>query len=489
MDDRENQLNSSPNAAGDRQGEDYRLEILEKFGLLDNTSVPVFEEATQTVAHYLQVPVCILGILDRDVEWLKAAFGLSRLGLMNTLAAQRSIPRQHSPSDRVVATRKKLAVPDLTADPELSQSFLYQEYGICAYLAIPLIISDGNCIGAISVMDLEPHTFTLQEISYLEMTARWSVSEFERSHLLQIPSRQTGLIGTNTVTASPAQVAGLVSSSNPMLKIKNQLLNQLTQELRTPLTSVLGMAKMLNKETYGPLTAKQKEYMTIIYSSGQNLLSLIQEILELAVLDDIGSLLKVKPVDIEMLCQQATNSLEQLAEQQQQQIRLSIEPGNRIWHVDKVLVQQTIYHLVSSLLQASAEESTIRLHASRKDNDLSIAIWMSHPWLGQGIPDVEQMLEWLQQPLLFSQDNNVSSRSSVSANGAAVGESDGVENRDKSEQYSPPSVLSTLNLKTKMQFLRLNLSRHLAQIHGGVLSLQGTESSSYRYIIRLTEQN
>ena len=169
MDDREKQLNSSPDATGDRQREEYRLEILEKFGLLDNTSVPVFEEATQTVAHYLQVPVCILGILDRKVEWLKAAFGLSRLGLMNALAAQRSIPRQYALTDRVVATRKKLMVPDLAEDTELSQSFLYQEYGIRAYLAIPLIISDGNCIGALSVMDLEPHSFSFQEISYLEM--------------------------------------------------------------------------------------------------------------------------------------------------------------------------------------------------------------------------------------------------------------------------------------------------------------------------------
>jgi signal transduction histidine kinase len=42
--------------------------------------------------------------------------------------------------------------------------------------------------------------------------------------------------------------------------IKVKLLNHLAQELLTPLTSVLGMASVLNQEIYGPLTSKQKEY-------------------------------------------------------------------------------------------------------------------------------------------------------------------------------------------------------------------------------------
>jgi len=484
IDERENQSGFA--VSGDRQREQQRLNLLEQLGLLDNSSVPIFEEATQTVAHYLQVPICILGIIDREVEWLKAAFGLSRLGLMNDLAAQRSLPLPHSLNRQIVETRKKWLIPDLADDPELSQSFLHQEYGIHSYVGIPLIISEGDCIGALAVLDLQPHTFTPQEISYLEMTARWSLSEFERAHMLKIPSNQTGLVG---VSVSPHSNRSLdptpaPSGINSALASKNKLLNQLTQELRTPLTSVLGMAKMLNTETYGPLTPKQKEYMTIIYNSGQNLLSLINQILELAVLDEVTPPLKIKPVDVEMLCQQATNHLESLAERQNQQIRLSLEPGIRIWHVDKVLVQQILYHLIASVIEGAAEESTIRLHASHKQNELLFSVWITHPWLGEGIPNPDEVKHWFKQKMSSSQP----SRETPDPQ-RWFSESDNVTDFPSSSRNAQQSLETPSSVKTKMQFLRLELSLSLAQLHGGRLELKGNHAANYRYIVRLKEDS
>lgn len=491
MDERENELAFA--VSGDRQREHDRLQTLQKLGLLDNSSVPIFEEATQTVAHYLQVPICILGIVDRKVEWLKAAFGLSRLGLMNDLAAQRSIPLQHSLSRQIVETRKKWLIADLANDEELSQNFLYQEYGIHSYLGIPLILSEGECIGALAVLDLEPHRFTLQEISYLEMTARWSLSEFERAHILKIPSNQTGLVGVSATPQNSSSQEFTTHSSRPApaMASKNKLLNQLSQELRTPLTSVLGMAKMLNTETYGPLTPKQKEYMTIIYHSGQNLLSLINQILELAVLDDLAPPLKIKPVDVEMLCQQATSHLETLANDQNQQIRLSIEPGVRIWHVDKVLVQQTLYHLIASVMEGAAEESIIRLHASHREDQLYFSIWTSHPWLGEGLPNLDEVKHWFKQKELRDSKQSVappdpSSSWSESAVDDAV-QSDGFTDVSSPLETLEEQRETSSSFKTKMQFLRLELSFNLAQLHGGHLQVQGKNAASYRYIVKLQE--
>lgn len=491
MDERENQQAFA--LSGDRHREPDRLHTLEKLGLLDNSSVPIFEEATQTVAHYLQVPISILGIVDRQVEWLKAAFGLSRLGLMNDLATQRSIPLPHSLSHHIVETRKKWLITDLAKDPELSQSLLYQEYGIRSYLGIPLIISEGHCIGALAVLDLEPHTFSAQEVSYLEMTARWSLSEFERAYLLKIPSNQSGLLGISpTSKRSPtSEIPPQDSPPAPAVRSKNKLLNQLSQELRTPLTSVLGMAKMLNTETYGPLTPKQKEYMTIIYNSGQTLLSLINQILELAVLDDLTPPLKIKPVDVEMLCQQASSHLETLAEGQNQQIRLSIEPGTRIWNVDKILVQQILYHLLASVIEGAAAESTIRLHAFHKQDQLHFSVWISHPWLGEGIPNPEEVKRWFEKQQLSgsSPNSEPGDRHSVFSQAPAYDytSSDSLTQSSPSSETSEEQQETSTSFKTKMQFLRLELSFNLAQLHGGTLELQGKTAANYRYIVRLNE--
>ena len=58
----------------------------------------------------------------------------------------------------------------------------------------------------------------------------------------------------------------------------SELLADLAQELRTPLTSILGMSSVLQQEIYGSLCSKQKNYLEIIYHSGQKLVEIVDRI-------------------------------------------------------------------------------------------------------------------------------------------------------------------------------------------------------------------
>ena len=62
----------------------------------------------------------------------------------------------------------------------IAASQLVYTCGIGAYGAVPLTTSGGQCIGTMAVMDLQPRTFTPQEISYMTMASRWGMSEYER---------------------------------------------------------------------------------------------------------------------------------------------------------------------------------------------------------------------------------------------------------------------------------------------------------------------
>ena len=163
--------------------------------------------------------------------------------------------------------------------------------------------------------------------------------------------------------------------------IKVKLLNYLAQELLTPLTSVLGMASVLKQEIYGPLTNKQKEYIDVIQDSSRSLRSLVEEILELAELDDSAFTLKRTAIDIETLCQQVVTILSPAASRREQEINLSMGPGPRIWLVDKDKVQQMLHHLIFSIIQSAGAGSVIRVHVSRKEDGINIGVWVFHPWL------------------------------------------------------------------------------------------------------------
>lgn len=248
--------------------------------------------------------------------------------------------------------------------------------------------------------------------------------------------------------------------------VRNELLNHLTLALRTPLTSVMGMASVLSREIYGPLTDKQKEYLSIIQDSGHSLLSLVDEILALTELNDSNKTSNLSPVDIEMLCQHVIKTLEPMAHKREQQIRLFVEPSNLIWLLDKSKMQLILYNLLFIVIQ-SERGSLIGIHTARKENGLRITIWAAHPWLGNSLPFAE----------LYSK------REEFSASPMTA-----------SPEFSTPSELAIpqmLELAEQMgadhvnEKLRLLLSYQLAQMHGGNISIQGYPDSGYRYVVNL----
>lgn len=448
--------------------EQQRMQVMQELGLLDSESVPVFEEATQTAAHFLDMPICILGLMEQNTQRFKSAIGLSRLGLMNSLATARQLPRLESFCTHVVDSHQILGISDTLTHPAFANSILVQQYGIRAYLGVPLMTSTGDCLGTLAVMDLVPHSFSPKDVEFLELTARWCMSEFER--------RQNNKL--NPVELPPAVVPEVPAVSIAD-QLRVELLAQLTQELRTPLTSVMGMASVLNREIYGPLTSKQKEYLDIIHHSGNYLLSLVTEILELSDLRDNGQELKLTSVDVEMLCQQAINTLEQAAKRREQQIRLSVEPGRRVWLLDKAKVRQMLYHLIFSVIQSSNAGSIVRLHVSRKNNNLNIAVWVSHPWLGEGLPYVDLQT----QPSLVSAglggdgyDNYYLSEFEVSGqtkHGMSLPTSESVKGR------------STPTVPSPSEDLGVSLCRQFAELHGGQLTVQSLSEAGFRYVISL----
>lgn len=489
--------------------EQKRLKALSDLGLRQPETIPVFEEATQTAAHFLEAPISLLGFIDQERHWFKSAVGLSRLGLMNQLAQARALPRKESFCTSVVDSAQIVVINDTHkySSPELITTKLVKEYGVRAYLGAPLFDANGNCLGSLAVFDLVPRTFTSRDIEFLQIIARWSMSEFERNRLLAAPmvsgEKLYGDAGWSQSTNSTQEIkltAPILQKELEQDRTTNQLklelLSQLTQELRTPLTSVLGMASVLGREIYGPLTTKQREYLEIIQHSGRYLLSLVNEITELGAMESNVEALNVAPVDIEMLCQQAINTLEEAANRREQDIRLSLEPGrNRIVPLDKDKVRQMLYHLIFSVIQVSATGSIVRIHVSYKEDTLNITVWVSHPWLGDGITEVDPYFRLNPQPLL--ELTSIAQNYSMNFENQEMSDLAVMVEKSKDLPISNGAIsLNSGDLDLKgptnhmsRESLGLLLSCQLAELHKGQISIQGSVESGYRYVLSLPIQN
>lgn len=408
-----------------------RSQAIAGLDLAPDRSVPAWDEAAQMAARFLGAPLVIVTVVHDLTEQVHAASGLSLLGVGNPLSQQRQLSLSGGLASHILDSEQPLVVPDICENPLLAESELVHTYGIRAYCGVPLVTGEGVCLGTLAVMDLHPRGFSDKDLGFLTMAARWGMSEYERQRAIA----QVDVAPSN-VQATPCDIETIVD------QVRLNLMGQLTQELRNPLTTVLGMSTMLSREIYGPLTPKQREYTDIVHRSSQTLVTLVDELIGLGLVEAEHTELVPTTVDIEALGQQVVAALTPLAEKHAQTLTITVEPGESHWILDQRVVKQILYHLMVSIMQTAGDNGTLRVHACRRGQSLALALWLSNPWLGEGLPlEVTAIL------------------------------------RTPAANFAVDQVPRPL--------LGLLLGRHLAQHHGGQINVQGQDDSTCRLLVVL----
>ncbi|MBE9137160.1 GAF domain-containing sensor histidine kinase [Nodosilinea sp. LEGE 07088] len=413
-----------------------RCQAIVDLGLEGQTSIPAWDEAAQLAAQFLAMPLAIVTLADSATESLRAAYGLSGLGVGNPLSQQRQIRLDQGLGVYILDSEQPLLLTDATDDTILAQSELVATYGIRAYGGVPLMTTQGVCIGTLAVMDTQPRRFTEQDLGFLAMAARWGMSEYER----QVAMDRTIAGRSHLSTPSPLGQGAHIG-----------LLSQLTQDLRGPMTTILGMATMLSREIYGPLTQKQREYTDIVCRSSQGLMTLVDEILDLGWPQAEMPALTATTIDIATLGQRVMTLLTPLADKSAQTLIFTVEPGEQHWSLDQRTVKQILYHLSFSIMQVAGAHSTLCIHACRRGPALTLIAWLANPWLEESLPI--DVLDYFSSP----------ARS----------------------DYRPEMGCSDPRPARSQTQLGLRLVQHLAQRHGGYIKLQGTADSGCRLAVLL----
>jgi signal transduction histidine kinase len=460
-----------------------RLVLLRRWDLITGSTPPIFEEATQTLGSFLKAPIAILTLLLEEELLIKSAVGLSQLGLRSELAVTCKLPEQESYCIHVIGSQKNLAIVDTLTDDFFSRSILAQNYGIRSYLGTPLITSEGYCIGTLAVMDFVPRTFAAQELTFINLTARWCLAEFERDYVLKNSPRLNQEIPTQEISPqisqesqeSPENTDSSPNSLNYIYQNQMRLIRYLTNDLVNFLTSIIGMSSILLRQVYGNLNQKQKEYLQIIYNSGQSLTYLVDKINNLGFLDDKITQVSLLLVNIEMLCQQVIGRLNQIEKNKQCTINLSMVPGSRLFLLDKEKCLQTLYYLFFTIIDFVPPGGELRIHVSNKNNSLSISTWIEHPYLGGIIYNSGEYDEFLHK--IYSQPQEGSGR--ILMENLMILLEQSQKNNGGNDRVSEQDL---------SKIFQLLYSCQLAEIQGGEIVIQGTANGDYRYVLNLPQR-
>jgi CheY-like chemotaxis protein/two-component sensor histidine kinase len=151
----------------------------------------------------------------------------------------------------------------------------------------------------------------------------------------------------------------------------------MSHELRTPLNAILGLSESLGEQTAGPLNEKQQKYLNTISESGHHLLSLINDILDLAKIEAGQITLDVNKVDVNSVSQASLRMVRQLAQKKNLEVSVEIDTKLGLMWADERRLKQMIVNLLSNAVKFTPEGGRIGLQVSgdQEENKVSFTVW------------------------------------------------------------------------------------------------------------------
>ncbi|BDI15134.1 hypothetical protein ANSO36C_09360 [Nostoc cf. commune SO-36] len=134
-------------------------------------------------------------------------------------------------------------------------------------------------------------------------------------------------------------------------RAKSEFLATMSHELRTPLNAIMGLSQLLEQEIVGSLNEKQNEYVNSIYSSGEHLLTLINDILDLSKVEAGKEELLLSPLSVSDLCNYAIWTVRDRALEKGLQLTYEIEQDADICIADERRIKQMLLNLLTNAIK------------------------------------------------------------------------------------------------------------------------------------------
>jgi signal transduction histidine kinase len=166
-------------------------------------------------------------------------------------------------------------------------------------------------------------------------------------------------------------------------QIKNEFVNTVSHDLRSPLTAVLGYAELTRRS--GPLNEQQQEFLRRIQASVQHITNLINDLLDLGRLEE-GFDTHRESIQLESILQFSLNTLESLIGQKNLHLEENIASNLPAIRANPISIRQMLDNLLGNAVKYTPKAGTIRVTISTQDHQLILEIGDTGP----GIPLDEQ---------------------------------------------------------------------------------------------------
>ncbi|PSR16529.1 hybrid sensor histidine kinase/response regulator [filamentous cyanobacterium CCP3] len=154
-------------------------------------------------------------------------------------------------------------------------------------------------------------------------------------------------------------------------RAKSEFLATMSHELRTPLTYIIGMSATLQRWSLGELSPRQRDYLSTIQASGEHLLRVINDILDVSKIENGRTVLDVRQFSLTSLCRQSVDAFRNEATRNTIDIGLDLKlsNGQDTFVADPRRVRQILANLLSNAVKFTPANGKVVLRVRREQND------------------------------------------------------------------------------------------------------------------------
>ena len=214
---------------------------------------------------------------------------------------------------------------------------------------------------------------------------------------------------------------GMLAEQNS--RAKSEFLANMSHELRTPLNAIIGFSEIMMQQMFGPMkNDKYMAYTKDIHSSGQHLLSLVDDVLDLSKIEVNAAKLAVDKVEVESTLKSCLSMVSERAARADVGLHSSFDPDFQILWTDERRLKQVILNLLSNAIKFTPPGGQVRVRTAvdssgkrliqvsdtgigMNDEEVSLAVtpfWQaenaltrSHGGAGLGLPMASQFAQLL----------------------------------------------------------------------------------------------
>ena len=331
-----------------------RLEALARYAILDTAPEASFERITTLAARLFAVPIALITLVDQKRQWFKSCLGMDRS----------ETPRDIAFCAHTILSNEVLMVPDTTLaarfcdNPQVTGA-----PSIRFYAGAPLVTGDGFRLGALCIIDTAPRQLSLAQKNTLQDLAGVVIEAFEArrtSHRMadEIAERERVEAALRDAKQQAEEARIDAEQAN---EAKSEFLSRMSHELRTPLNAVLGYGQLLE---VGPREPQELHAVQAILHGGRHLLTLVDELLDLARVENGEFQPTVARVDLGQLARDCVNLLDPSAQAQKItcEVQMHPEAANLLW-TDELRVRQALLNLLANAIKYNREGGKVVLSA------------------------------------------------------------------------------------------------------------------------------